>query len=229
LARIIAGEQMDQGLVNELKHQREAKFAVMFGVDPNNLAQAGWGVIMAISPLLQIRRMIQRRSSSDLSLSYLAVLLIGFTLWMAYGISLGNLALIIPNGVALRSAWQPWYRHQFSNRWSQAVARQPSDAEPNGQRNRTSMDPTARWRTMTDEDRWISRVGSMNRRWPSEQLSEVSRPPAMSPPCSWRCKPGCVTGRDHCQDPIPEAGGEAFDLAKDRSVMSAVEPFGTWQ
>jgi uncharacterized protein with PQ loop repeat len=61
---------------------------------------ASWGVLMAISPLLQIRRMVQRRSSSDLSLSYLGVLLVGFTLWMAYGISLGNLALIIPNGVA---------------------------------------------------------------------------------------------------------------------------------
>ena len=62
---------------------------------------ASWGVFMAVSPLLQIRRMVQRRSSSDLSLSYLAVLLIGFALWIAYGISLGNPALIIPNGVAL--------------------------------------------------------------------------------------------------------------------------------
>lgn len=61
---------------------------------------ASWGVLMAISPLLQIRRMIQRRSSSDLSLSYIGVLLIGFTLWMAYGIALGNWALIVPNGVA---------------------------------------------------------------------------------------------------------------------------------
>ena len=61
---------------------------------------ASWGVLMAISPLLQIRRMVTRRSSSDLSLSYLGVLLIGFALWIAYGISLGNLALIIPNGVA---------------------------------------------------------------------------------------------------------------------------------
>jgi len=61
---------------------------------------ATWGVFMAVSPLLQIRRMIQRRSSADLSLSYVGVLLIGFTLWMAYGISLGNWALIVPNGVA---------------------------------------------------------------------------------------------------------------------------------
>lgn len=64
------------------------------------LVAASWGVLMAISPLLQIRRMIQRRSSSDLSLSYLGVLLIGFTLWMAYGVSIRNLALIVPNAVA---------------------------------------------------------------------------------------------------------------------------------
>jgi MtN3 and saliva related transmembrane protein len=61
---------------------------------------ASWGVLMAVSPLLQIRRMVERRSSSDLSLAYLGVLLIGFTLWVAYGISIGNLALVIPNGVA---------------------------------------------------------------------------------------------------------------------------------
>lgn len=61
---------------------------------------ASWGVLMAVSPILQIRRMVERRSSSDLSLSYLAVLLIGFTLWVAYGISIGNVALIIPNTVA---------------------------------------------------------------------------------------------------------------------------------
>ena len=64
------------------------------------IVAATWGVLMAVSPLLQIRRMVQRRSSSDLSLSYLGVLLIGFTLWMAYGISIGNVALIVPNTVA---------------------------------------------------------------------------------------------------------------------------------
>ena len=62
---------------------------------------AAWGVMMAISPLLQIRRMLETRSSADLSLGYLGVLLIGFGLWVAYGVSLGNLALIVPNGVAL--------------------------------------------------------------------------------------------------------------------------------
>jgi MtN3 and saliva related transmembrane protein len=61
---------------------------------------AAWGVLMAISPLLQIRRMLERRSSADVSLGYLAVLQIGFVLWVGYGFALGNLALIVPNSVA---------------------------------------------------------------------------------------------------------------------------------
>ncbi len=62
---------------------------------------AAWGVLMAIAPLLQMRRMVERRSSADVSLGYLAVLEIGFSLWVAYGVALGNLALIVPNSVAL--------------------------------------------------------------------------------------------------------------------------------
>jgi MtN3 and saliva related transmembrane protein len=62
---------------------------------------ASWGVLMAISPILQVRRILERQSSDDVSLGYLGVLLVGFTLWVAYGISLQNAALIIPNFVAL--------------------------------------------------------------------------------------------------------------------------------
>ncbi|HVM25295.1 MAG TPA: SemiSWEET family transporter [Candidatus Limnocylindrales bacterium] len=61
---------------------------------------ASWGVLMALSPILQIRRMLERRSSADVSLAYLGVLELGFTLWIAYGIALGNPALIVPNSVA---------------------------------------------------------------------------------------------------------------------------------
>lgn len=62
---------------------------------------ASWGVLMALAPLLQIRRILERRSSSDVSLAYLAVLLVGFVLWIAYGAAIGNAALIVPNSVAL--------------------------------------------------------------------------------------------------------------------------------
>ena len=63
-------------------------------------AAAAWGVLMAISPLLQIRRMLERRSSADVSIAYLAVLQFGFLLWIGYGISLGNPVIAIPNSVA---------------------------------------------------------------------------------------------------------------------------------
>ena len=63
-------------------------------------AAATWGVAMAVSPVLQIRKIVQHRSSRGISLGYMVVLFVGFLLWLAYGISLGNWALILPNVVA---------------------------------------------------------------------------------------------------------------------------------
>jgi MtN3 and saliva related transmembrane protein len=65
------------------------------------VSAASWGVLMALSPILQIRRMVQRRSSNDVSVGYFAVLIVGFALWITYGASIDNLALVIPNIVAL--------------------------------------------------------------------------------------------------------------------------------
>lgn len=62
---------------------------------------ASWGVIMALSPLLQIRRILRLRSSRDVSIGYLVVIVVGFTLWIAYGVALRNAALIVPNTLAL--------------------------------------------------------------------------------------------------------------------------------
>ena len=62
---------------------------------------ASWGVLMALSPILQIRRMVQHQSSNDVSIGYFAVLIVGFVLWITYGASIDNLALVIPNCVAL--------------------------------------------------------------------------------------------------------------------------------
>jgi uncharacterized protein with PQ loop repeat len=59
---------------------------------------ASW--MMALSPILQLRRILERRSSADISIAYLAVLQVGFTLWIAYGIALGNVAITVPNSVA---------------------------------------------------------------------------------------------------------------------------------
>jgi MtN3 and saliva related transmembrane protein len=65
------------------------------------VAAAAWGVLMGLSPVLQIRQMLRRRSSRDVSISYFGVLMVGFVLWMSYGVAAHNLALIVPNAIAL--------------------------------------------------------------------------------------------------------------------------------
>ena len=65
------------------------------------VAAAAWGVLMGVSPVLQIRRMLRHRSSRDVSVGYFMILLVGFGLWIGYGIASRNLALIVPNAVAL--------------------------------------------------------------------------------------------------------------------------------
>jgi MtN3 and saliva related transmembrane protein len=59
------------------------------------------GILMAVAPSLQIRRMFRTRSSRDVSLGYLSLLDLGFILWISYGISIGNPALIISNAASL--------------------------------------------------------------------------------------------------------------------------------
>ena len=64
------------------------------------IAASSWGIAMALAPTLQIRHMVALRSSAGISIPYLAVLVLGFALWFAYGIALHNWALIIPNTIA---------------------------------------------------------------------------------------------------------------------------------
>lgn len=55
------------------------------------------GLAMALSPVLQIRRMRRTRSSRDVSLQYLGLLTLGFVLWIAYGVSIPNWVLVGTN------------------------------------------------------------------------------------------------------------------------------------
>ena len=68
--------------------------------DALGVAAAFWGVLMAVSPGLQIRKMLHHRSSREVSIAYFWVLLVGFTLWVAYGLSIENWFLVVPNTVA---------------------------------------------------------------------------------------------------------------------------------
>jgi len=65
------------------------------------VAAASWGLLMSVAPALQIRAILRRRSSAGVSVGYLAVLEVGFAWWLAYGLSIGNLALVLTNGVSL--------------------------------------------------------------------------------------------------------------------------------
>lgn len=65
---------------------------------------ATWAILMAIGPLLQIRAIVRRRSSEGVSIAYFCVLLVGFALWIAYGVAAVNMALVVPNSVAFAVA-----------------------------------------------------------------------------------------------------------------------------
>lgn len=63
-----------------------------------------WGIAMALSPILQIRRMLKLKSSEDVSVGYFLVLVVGFIIWGAYGWSIDNKVILIPNIVATIAA-----------------------------------------------------------------------------------------------------------------------------
>ena len=59
------------------------------------------GVMMALAPVLQIRRMFNTRSSRDVSLLYLTLLDLGFVAWISYGWAIGNPALLLSNSASM--------------------------------------------------------------------------------------------------------------------------------
>ncbi|MCU1504159.1 MAG: hypothetical protein JWM12_3513 [Ilumatobacteraceae bacterium] len=65
------------------------------------IAAGTWGLLMALSPLLQIRTILRVRSSAGVSIGYLSVLFVGFVLWFSYGLSIGNPVLIFTNIASL--------------------------------------------------------------------------------------------------------------------------------
>ncbi len=78
----------------------------------------GFGVVMGAGPLLQALHSHRRESASDVSLAFLVVLLCGGTLWLLYGLALGNAAIIVANAVGVTSSSVAlgvtirWRRHE---------------------------------------------------------------------------------------------------------------------
>jgi MtN3 and saliva related transmembrane protein len=59
---------------------------------------------MALAPILQIRVIVRNRDAGGTSPAWVCILLIGFLLWLAYGIVNGALPLIIANVCAVVTA-----------------------------------------------------------------------------------------------------------------------------
>ena len=51
------------------------------------ITAATWAIAMALGPMLQIRRIVEHQSSSGNSVAYFVILLVGFALWIAYGVA----------------------------------------------------------------------------------------------------------------------------------------------
>jgi uncharacterized protein with PQ loop repeat len=61
------------------------------------IAATSWGVLMALAPLLQVRVIIRDRDARGTSKTWIAILLLGFVLWFAYGVSTASMPLVISN------------------------------------------------------------------------------------------------------------------------------------
>ena len=59
------------------------------------------GVLMSLSPLFQIRRVLDRQHSADVSIAMPVVIAAGAAAWIAYGVAADDVYLIIPNVVGV--------------------------------------------------------------------------------------------------------------------------------
>ena len=73
----------------------------MTNTDLLGIAATIAGVLMAVSPFFQIRRMRTTGSSRDFSLLYASLLCVGFVAWFTYGLALGNAPMIVSNLASL--------------------------------------------------------------------------------------------------------------------------------
>lgn len=54
-----------------------------------------YGVVVALAPLVQLQRVLKRRSSADLSLTWMTLYAGGCLVWLLYGVSIDSLPLIV--------------------------------------------------------------------------------------------------------------------------------------
>ena len=60
-----------------------------------------FGVAMAISGIPQIHRIVKRKSSEDVSVIMMSIVLIGVIIWFIYGLVFNSYPIIIANAVGI--------------------------------------------------------------------------------------------------------------------------------
>lgn len=60
-----------------------------------------FGVVMSLAPVTQILLILRTRQSVDVSVAFIGLILAGVSVWLAYGISLGNEVLIISETIGV--------------------------------------------------------------------------------------------------------------------------------
>lgn len=74
-----------------------------------------FGTAMSLGYFPQVYKIIKRKSSADVSLTSYLIFAPGVIVWLLYGISLNNAALIIANTVALIGAFSviaSWFMYR---------------------------------------------------------------------------------------------------------------------
>lgn len=61
------------------------------------------GVLMSLAPMLQVRRVLERGHSDDVSIAMPVVIAAGAAAWIAYGVAADDIYLIVPNVVGVIS------------------------------------------------------------------------------------------------------------------------------
>jgi uncharacterized protein with PQ loop repeat len=65
------------------------------------LVASASGVFMALSPLLQARRIRAVGDSSEVSSGVFLMMRVNATIWLTYGLATANFVVVVPNAVAL--------------------------------------------------------------------------------------------------------------------------------
>jgi uncharacterized protein with PQ loop repeat len=60
-----------------------------------------YGTFAALAGLLQMRQMLQRRTSCDVSARFFTAYAGGYAIWLAYGISVGSAPLVVVDAIGM--------------------------------------------------------------------------------------------------------------------------------